>query len=105
MRGKTTKMDAKITIKARQPEKNQTNQCLNKYRRIQTMQKKCAEIAYQCDVDVICIIYDRKYNRFREIRTRDNMTLDTVSKMMNDTKLESKQPKYQKILVGYNNDE
>ena len=45
MRKSCAKMEAKVTLKAKQPEKNQQNLNLNKYRRIQTMQKKCAEIS------------------------------------------------------------
>lgn len=80
---------------------NQQNLNLNKYRRIQTMQKKCAEISLQCNVDVVCIIYDKKFNRFREIRTTDHMTYETVHQMMNEVAPGTKKPKYQRILVGY----
>lgn len=84
---------------------NQQNLNLNKYRRIQTMQKKCAEISLQCNVDVVCIIYDRKFNRFREIRTADQMTYETVHKMMNDVEPGAKKPKYQRVLVSYSDAE
>ena len=100
-----SKMDAKIILHDKQPEKNQQNLNLNKYRRIQTMQKKCAEISSQCNVDVVCIIYDRKFNRFREIRTADEMTLEKVYNMMNNNNPNEKLPKYQRILVGFRDGE
>lgn len=95
-------MEAKVILRGKQPEKNQQNVNLNKYRRIQTMQKKCAEISSQCNVDVVCIIYDRKFNRFREIRTAQEMTLEKVHDMMSQRRSPNeKLPKYQKILVSY----
>ena len=99
MRKSASKMDAKITLKAKQPQMNQQNLNLNKYRRIQTMQKKCAEISLQCNVDVVCIIYDKKFNRFREIRTADHMTYETVHQMLNEAAPGIKKPKYQRVLV------
>jgi len=105
MRKSCAKMEAKVTLKAKQPEKNQQNLNLNKYRRIQTMQKKCAEISHQCNVDVICIIYDRKFNRFREIRTADQMNFEKVYDMMHNIPPSGKKPKYQRVHVGYQDDE
>ena len=105
MRKSCAKMEARVTLKAKQPEKNQQNLNLNKYRRIQTMQKKCAEISHQCNVDVICIIYDRKFNRFREIRTADQMNFEKVYDMMHNIPPSGKKPKYQRVHVGYQDDE
>ena len=65
------------------------------------MQKKCAEISYQCNVDVVCIIYDRKFNRFREIRTSEHMNLEKVYGMVSTKSETQRPPKYQRVLVGY----
>ena len=59
------------------------------------------KIALQCNVDVVCIIYDKKFNRFREIRTADHMTHEKVHEMMNDIAPGTRKPKYQRVLVGY----
>ena len=78
---------------------------LNKYRRLQTLQKKCAEIAYQCDVDIVMIIRDRKFNRFKEYNTSKTVSAEHISKMLADTKDTKKAPRYQKVLISFDTDE
>ena len=89
------------TLKSKAPEKMPINVGLNKYRRLQTLQKKCAEIAYQCDVDIVMIIRDRKFNRFKEYNTSKTVSAEHISKMMSYTK----PPRYQKVLISFDTDE
>ena len=55
-----------------------------KYRRTKNLVKKSVEISTQCEIDIVLIIFDKKYNRFREVHTNRGFTLDTVNQMMRD---------------------
>ena len=99
---RVSKVDSKVTLKSKQPMKNWNNMNLNKYKRIKTIEKKCAELSHHCNLDIVCIIYDRKYNKFREIRTKDQITCESVHQMITNTSPTTKQPIYQRFLVKFN---
>jgi len=44
--------------------------------------KKTIEISNQCDLDFILLVYDKKFNRFREIYTNPELTMEQVDGMM-----------------------
>ena len=46
------------------------------------MVKKTIEISNQCDLDFILLVYDKKFNRFREIYTNPELTMEQVDGMM-----------------------
>ena len=93
------------TLKSKVPDKTPVNVNLNKYRRLQTLQKKCAEISHQCDVDIVMIIRDRKFNRFKEYHTSKAITADYIADMMAQTKNTKKAPRYQKVLISYDTEQ
>lgn len=64
---------------------NTTNLTNAKYRRTKNLVKKTIEISNQCDLDFILLVYDRKFNRFREIYTNPDLTLEQVDVMMKGT--------------------
>ena len=93
MKQNTTKRDRKVSLKTKVPEYTPcTNNILNKYRRIKTLQRKCAELSHLCKVDIVCIIYDSKYHRFREIRTADQMTEEKMHDLMSANSQNGKAP-------------
>lgn len=93
------------TLKSKVPDKTPVNVNLNKYRRLQTLQKKCAEISHQCDVDIVMIIRDRKFNRFKEYHTSKAITADHIADMMARTRNTKKAPRYQKVLISYDTEQ
>ena len=46
------------------------------------MVKKTIEISQQCDLDFVLLVYDKKFNRFREIYTNPHLTLEHVDHML-----------------------
>ena len=73
------------TGKPEQTNNNTTNLTNAKYRRTKNLVKKTIEISNQCDLDFILLVYDRKFNRFREIYTNPDLTLEQVDVMMKGT--------------------
>lgn len=77
-------------MRANKPEpavsnNNTTNLTNAKYRRTKNLVKKTIEISNQCDLDFILLVHDRKFNRFREIYTNPDLTLEQVDAMMKGT--------------------
>lgn len=73
------------TGKPEQSNNNTTNLTNAKYRRTKNLVKKTIEISNQCDLDFILLVYDRKFNRFREIYTNPDLTIEQVDAMMKGT--------------------
>ena len=84
------------------------------------MVKKSVEISGQCQLDFILIIYDKKFNRFKEVHTNRELTLDKVNTMLSTLATANSQivkgncpdplvPKYKRVyardLVEVGNDE
>ena len=70
----------------KEPSSNNTTNLTNaKYRRTKNLVKKTIEISNQCDLDFILLVYDKKFNRFREIYTNPELTLEQVDGMMKGT--------------------
>lgn len=54
-----------------------------KYRRTKNLVKKSVEISNQCNLDFVIIIYDPKFNRFKEVHTNRDITFEKVHTMIN----------------------
>ena len=57
------------------PIANSNNLRNTKCRRTKNLAKKSLEMSIQCDLDIMIIVYDRKFNRYKEITTNPNMDL------------------------------
>jgi len=49
-----------------------------KYRRTKNLVKKSIEIGSQCELDIVLIIFDRRFNRYKEVHTSPDLTLNNV---------------------------
>jgi len=99
-----------IRASIKEPSSSNTTNLINaKYRRTKNLVKKTIEISNQCDLDFILLVYDKKFNRFREIYTNPELTLEQVDGMMkgrivpnraagiaSNIKTSTKIPKYKK---------
>ena len=47
-----------------------------KYRRTKNMIKKSIEVGNQCQLDIILVIFDKRQNRYREVHTNPDFTMD-----------------------------
>ena len=53
-----------------------------KFKRIQTLSRKCLGLALHSDVKINLVIYDPKYHKVTQHFTDDQVTLDAVRDMM-----------------------
>ena len=52
-----------------------------KFKRTRNLVKKSLEVSIQCELDIVMLVYDRRYNRFREICTNPDLTIDRFKEM------------------------
>ena len=55
---------------------------LNKYRRLKTLQKKIAEVSAYCNVDIVMIVRNKKFDKFREFHTNPDLTADHIHQIV-----------------------
>lgn len=58
--------------------------------------RKCVQIARQCDIDMMLLIYDKSNNRFKEVHTNQEMTIESVNEILKKPKA----PKYRRVYAG-----
>ena len=73
---------------------------VTRYRRTKNLVKKCAEIANQCDLEIILIMHDKKNNKVREVHTSKQMTLTHLNKLL-DNGTTNKKIKHERKFVSY----
>lgn len=85
------------------PINDSHNLRVTKCRRTKNLVKKSLEISTQCQIDFVIIQYDKKLNKFKEIYTNPELTLDKVNTMLSqrDKSKSCKQnaPKYHRMLA------
>ena len=52
-----------------------------KFKRTRNLVKKSLEVSIQCELDIVMLVYDKRYNRFREICTNPELTIDRFKEM------------------------
>ena len=82
----TGTQEAKPKKRVIKQQENLRNLRNTKWRRKKNFVKKSLEISYQCDVDMIMLIFDKKYDRFQQIYTSDEFTLDTYNRIYAEDK-------------------
>ena len=76
-----------------------------KSQRTKNLAKKSLEVSIQCELDIIVVIYDKRFNRYKEICTNPDLTVQKISEHFYQTdpeqkKSRSKRPKYKRVLAG-----